>query len=41
MLVIITHRAVERTFRECVRTLEALQSVKDVRSVIRVEAWDG
>ena len=41
MLVIITHRAVERTFRECVRTLEALGSVKDVRSVIRVEAWEG
>jgi homoserine dehydrogenase len=41
VLVIITHRAVERTFRECVRTLEALQSVKDVRSVIRVETWDG
>jgi homoserine dehydrogenase len=41
MLVIITHRAVERTFRECVRTLEALQSVKDVRSVIRVETWEG
>jgi hypothetical protein len=34
----ITHRAPERTFRECVRTLRGLQSVKAVRSVIRVEA---
>jgi homoserine dehydrogenase len=37
-LVMITHRAPERTFRECVRTLRGLQSVKAVRSVIRVEA---
>jgi homoserine dehydrogenase len=39
-LVMITHRAPERTFRECVRTLRGLQSVKDVRSVIRVEATE-
>jgi homoserine dehydrogenase len=36
-LVMITHRAAERTFRECVRTLKGLPSVKAVRSVIRVE----
>jgi homoserine dehydrogenase len=37
-LVLITHRAAERTLRECVRTLRGLGSVKAVRSVIRVEA---
>jgi homoserine dehydrogenase len=37
-LVLITHRAAERTLRECIRTLRGLGSVKAVRSVIRVEA---
>jgi len=40
-LVIITHVAQERTLRACVRTLENLDSVKSIRSIIRVEAGKG
>jgi len=40
-LVIITHVAQERTLRECARTLESLDSVKAIRSIIRVEAGEG
>jgi len=40
-LVIITHVAQERTLRECARTLEQLDSVKAIRSIIRVEAGEG
>jgi homoserine dehydrogenase len=37
-LVMITHRAGERDLRACVRALEGIESVKTVRSVVRVEA---
>jgi len=40
-LVIITHVAQERTLRECARTLENLDSVKAIRSIIRVQAGEG
>ena len=39
-LVIITHVAQERTLRECARTLENLDSVKAIRSIIRVQAGE-
>jgi homoserine dehydrogenase len=37
-LVMITHRAGERDLRACVSALEGIESVKTVRSVVRVEA---
>lgn len=37
-LVMITHRAGERDLRACVSALEGIESVKAVRSVVRVEA---
>ncbi len=40
-LVMITHRASERSLRACVAALEGIEPVKSVRSVLRVEAAEG
>jgi homoserine dehydrogenase len=39
-LVLITHQARERDLQACVRDLRTLDSVEEVRSVIRVEAGE-
>src|SRR5205807_8112282 len=40
-LVMITHRAGERDLQACVHTLRTLEAVREVGSVLRVEAEEG
>jgi homoserine dehydrogenase len=39
-LVLVTHRAAERSLRACAEALRALPAVREVASVIRVEAGE-